>query len=261
MKFTATMKQQLSKIVQCVSPVTASLLVAMTIPLARAEASADQPVRPNVIVIVADDLGYADVGFHGSKEVPTPHLDALARRGVVCTSGYVSHPFCSPTRAGLLAGRYQQRFGQENNPRWEPANDAVGLPLDAVTIADAMKAAGYVTGAIGKWHLGAHPSFHPKRRGFEHYFGLLGGGHQYFDHNQFLTNPARARQEYLIPLVRNETPVEEHEYLTDALGREAAAFVEAQRDKRFFLYLAFNAPHTPLQAPDKYLDRVKSIED
>jgi arylsulfatase A-like enzyme len=124
-----------------------------------------------------------------------------------------------------------------------------------------MKSAGYVTGAVGKWHLGAHALLHPNRRGFEHYFGLLGGGHQYFDHNQFLTNPAKAKQEYLIPLVRNETPVAEQDYLTDALGREAAAFVESHRGKPFFLYLAFNAPHTPLQAPEKYLDRVSGIAD
>jgi arylsulfatase A-like enzyme len=229
--------------------------------LADAGTAAEPPRKPNVVVIVADDLGYADVGFQGCKDVPTPHLDALARSGVVCTSGYVSHPFCSPTRAGLLTGRYQQRFGHENNPKWEPDNKDVGLPLDQVTLADALKGSGYVTGAVGKWHLGAHPSFHPNRRGFDHYFGLLGGGHQYFDHNQFKTNPTRAKQEYFIPLVRDDKPVEESEYLTDALGREAAAFVDSNRAKPFFLYLAFNAPHTPLQAPAKYLDRVKGIED
>jgi arylsulfatase A-like enzyme len=185
----------------------------------------------------------------------------LAKSVVVCTSGYVSHPFCSPTRAGLLTGRYQQRFGHENNPAWLPEDASVGLPLDQPTVADAMKQAGYATGAVGKWHLGAHPSFHPNRRGFDTYFGLLGGGHQYFDHNQFKTNPTRARQEYFIPLVRNEKPVEESEYLTDALGREAASFVEAHQQEPFFLFLAFNAPHTPLQAPEKYLERVKGIED
>lgn len=217
--------------------------------------------KPNVIVVVADDLGYADVGFQGCKDIPTPHLDALAKRGVVCTNGYVTHPFCSPTRAALLTGRYQQRFGHENNPAWLPGNKDVGLPLDQPTLADAMKMRGYATGAVGKWHLGAHPSYHPNRRGFDSYFGLLGGGHQYFNHNTFKTDPMKAKQEYLIPLVRNEKPVEEGEYLTDALGREAAAFVDANKSKPFFLYLAFNAPHTPLQAPPKYLDRVKDIKD
>jgi arylsulfatase A-like enzyme len=217
--------------------------------------------KPNIVVIVADDLGYADVGFQGCKDIPTPHLDALAKNGVVCTNGYVSHPFCSPTRAGLLSGRYQQRFGHENNPTWLPENKEVGLPLDQPTIADALKKLGYSTGAVGKWHLGAHPSYHPNRRGFDSYFGLLGGGHQYFNHNTFKTDPMKARQEYLIPLVRNDKPVEEEAYLTDALGREAAAFVDANKSKPFFLYLAFNAPHTPLQAPQKYIDRVKEIKD
>ncbi|MBM3981987.1 MAG: hypothetical protein FJ304_17275 [Planctomycetes bacterium] len=234
---------------------TAILLTALlAVPVQAAE-------KPNVIVVVADDLGYADVGFQGCKDIPTPHLDALAKRGVVCTSGYVTHPFCSPTRAALLTGRYQQRFGHENNPAWLPENKDVGLPLDQPTIADALKKLGYTTGAVGKWHLGAHPSFHPNRRGFDSYFGLLGGGHQYSNHNTFKTDPMKAKQEYFIPLVRNEKPVEEGEYLTDALGREAAAFVDANRSKPFLLYLAFNAPHTPLQAPQKYLDRVKDIKD
>jgi arylsulfatase A-like enzyme len=223
--------------------------------------AADVAKKPNVIVIVADDLGYADLGFQGCKDIPTPHLDALAKAGVVCSSGYVSHPFCSPTRAGMLAGRYQQRFGHENNPKWLPNDKDVGLPLDQVLLPEVMKKAGYVTGAVGKWHLGAHPVYHPNRRGFDEYFGLLGGGHQYFDHNQFKTDPAKAKQEYLIPLVRNEKPVEENEYLTDALGREAVAFVTVHKKEPFFLYLAFNAPHTPLQAPDNYLSRVKDLKD
>ncbi len=217
--------------------------------------------KPNIIVIVADDLGYADVGFQGCKDIPTPHLDTLAKSGIRCTNGYVSHPFCSPTRAGLLTGRYQQRFGHENNPAWMPNNTEVGLPLTETTIAHVMANSGYASGAVGKWHLGAHTSFHPNKRGFQSYYGLLGGGHQYFDHNQFQTNPMKAKQEYFIPLVRNSTPVQESEYLTDILGREAAAYVETNRAKPFFLYLAFNAPHTPLQAPESVIERVKAIED
>ncbi|HEY1379362.1 MAG TPA: sulfatase, partial [Gemmataceae bacterium] len=217
--------------------------------------------RPNVVIILSDDQGYADAGFQGSKEIPTPHLDALAKTGVRCTSGYVSHPFCSPTRAGLMTGRYQQRFGHENNPTYDPTNATLGLPLDQTTLADVLKKAGYATGAVGKWHLGATPAHHPLARGFGEFFGFLGGGHDYFRHNVFQTNPAQARAEYRIALQRNREQVPEDEYLTDALGREACAFVERHKAEPFFLYLAFNAPHTPLQAPSKYLDRVKGIAD
>lgn len=128
---------------------------------------------------MADDLGYADVGFNGGKDIPTLHLDALAKNSVRCTSGYVTHPFCSPTRAGLLTGRYQQRFGHENNPAWLPKSTVAGLPLSQTTLPQVLKLVGYKTGAVGKWHLGAHPQFHPNRRGFDEYFGLLGGGHVY----------------------------------------------------------------------------------
>lgn len=217
--------------------------------------------RPNFIVIVADDLGYADVGFHNCKDIPTPHLDGLAKSGVVCTNGYVTHPFCSPTRAALLTGKYQQRFGHENNPKWDPADESIGLPLDQLTLAEVLKSAGYKTGCVGKWHLGAHQSFHPNRRGFQEYFGHLGGGHHYFDHNQFQTNPMKAKQEYLIPILRNDEPVEVNEYLTNVFGQEACAFIEKNREDPFFLYVAFNAPHTPLQAPEKFLERVKKIAD
>jgi arylsulfatase A-like enzyme len=235
-------------------------LVLLSAPEGRSLAAADG--APKVLVIVADDLGYGDLGFQGAKDIPTPHLDALARSGVRCTSGYVTHPFCSPTRAGLLTGRYQQRFGHENNPTWLPEDATVGLPLSETTLAQALKGAGYATGAVGKWHLGAHPQFHPCARGFDEYFGLRGGGHHYFEHNLFLTDPARAeRVEYQIPLHRNREPVAENEYLTDALGREASAFVTRHKGEPWFLYLTFNAPHTPLQAPPKYLDRAAGIAD
>ncbi len=127
--------------------------------------------KPNILVILADDLGYADVGFHGCKDIPTPNIDALAKSGVRCTSGYVSGPYCSPTRAGLLTGRYQQRFGHEFNPgprgEFFSADPSFGLPLSEMTFADRLRAAGYVTGAVGKWHLGIAPQFHPLRRGFD----------------------------------------------------------------------------------------------
>ncbi|MBL9182007.1 MAG: sulfatase-like hydrolase/transferase [Verrucomicrobiaceae bacterium] len=210
--------------------------------------------KPNVMVIIADDLGYHDVGFQGSKEIPTPHLDKLAARSLICTNGYVSHPFCSPTRAGIMTGRYQHRFGHENNPAWLPESTSAGLSMNETTFPTLMKTAGYTTGAVGKWHLGAHPQFHPNKRGFDEYFGALGGGHMYFP-------GAKGGAEYTIPLNRNGTDEPHTKYLTEQFGDEAAAFVgrHANDDKPWMLYLAFNAPHTPLQAPTEWLEKFAAI--
>ena len=174
---------------------------------------AAEVTKPNVIIILADDMGYADVGFQGCRDIPTPHVDSLAKNGVRCTNGYVSGPYCSPTRAGLLTGRYQQRFGHEFNPG-PNGGDQVGLPASETTIADRLKSAGYVTGIVGKWHLGAATGFHPQRRRFDEFFGFLGGAHPYF-----------AGQG--APIYRGTEVVQEKEYLTDAFGREAASFVLA----------------------------------
>ncbi len=221
-----------------------------------ASTSAAAPAgKPNIIVILADDLGYADVGFNGCKDIPTPNIDSIARNGVRCSNGYVSHPFCSPTRAGLMTGRYQQRFGHENNPVYNPEDTVSGLPVSQVTLPSVLRAAGYVTGLVGKWHLGAAERFHPLNRGFDEFFGFLGGGHQY------LSEKLGGNAEYTTDLVRGREPVKETEYLTDAFSREAAAFVERHHDQPFFLYLAYNAPHTPLQAPARYLDRFPGIDD
>ncbi len=209
------------------------------------------PTRPNIIFIVADDMGNADTGFQGAKDIPTPHLDALARSGVRCTNGYVSHPFCSPTRAGLMTGRYQQRFGHENNPVFDTNDTASGLPLSETMLPALLRDAGYATGWVGKWHLGAADCFHPMNRGYTDAFGFLGGGHQYFAKD--LNKP---EVEYFTPLQRNREPVTETGYLTDIFGREAVAFIQRHAKEPFFLYLAFNCPHSPLQAPDAYLERV-----
>ena len=190
--------------------------------------------RPNILFIVGDDMGYADVGFHGCKDIPTPNLDALAASGVRFTNGYVSGPYCSPTRAGLMTGRYQTRFGHEFNP----GGAGSGLPLTERTIADRLKAAGYVTGLVGKWHLGAQPQFHPQERGFDEFYGFLGGAHDYFKSAGIL---------------RGTEPVTELDYTTDAFGREAVAFIERHKNEPWFLYLAFNAVHTPMQATDERL--------
>lgn len=203
--------------------------------------------KPNIVVIVADDLGYADVGFHGCKDIPTPNLDALVKAGVRCPNGYVSGPYCSPTRAGLLTGRYQQRFGHEFNPG---AGPELGLPLTEITLADRLKAAGYATGLVGKWHLGAADKFHPQKRGFDEYFGFLGGAHAYF--------PEKGKAGTIF---RGTTPVDEKDYLTDAFGREAVAYIERHKAHPFFLYLAFNAVHTPMHATDARLKAFEGIKD
>jgi arylsulfatase A-like enzyme len=191
-------------------------------------------------------MGYADAGFQGCKDVPTPNLDALAKSGVRCTNGYVSGPYCSPTRAGLLTGRYQTRFGHEFNPGGMGENQ--GLPVTETTIADRLKAAGYVTALVGKWHLGGAPKFHPQKRGFEEFYGFLGGAHPYF--------PGMGA-----PILRGTDVAMEKEYLTDAWGREALAFIDRNKEKPFFLYLAFNAVHTPMHATDDRLAKFTEIKD
>lgn len=220
--------------------------------------------RPNIVVIVADDLGYADIGAQGCKDVPTPQIDSIARNGVRFSNGYVSCPVCSPTRAGLTTGRYQQRFGHEFNPgqlgraaagksATQPGKPAVvfGLPLDQVTLADRLKSVGYATGMVGKWHLGDKPAYRPLKRGFDEYYGFLGGAHPYVN----LAASDRA------PIFRGNEPVDEKEYLTDAFAREAVEYIDRHKKQPFFLYLTFNAVHTPQQVPDKYLDRFKEIQD
>ena len=228
--------------------------------------------RPNIVILLADDLGYADVGFQGCQDIPTLNIDALAKGGVRCTNGYVSGPYCSPTRAGLLTGRYQQRFGHEFNPgpRGEPnsnnVDNSIGLPLSETTIADRLKAAGYATGTVGKWHLGVAPKFHPQKRGFDEYFGFLGGAHVYLPGLPNIVFPglqdaSASRVQRPAPIYRGTEAVREPEYLTDAFAREAVSFIENHQKEPFFLYLAFNAVHTPMHATDKRLEKFASVSD
>lgn len=210
------------------------------------------PRPPNIVVILADDLGYADVGFHGLADFATPNLDRLARAGIRCTSGYVSHPFCSPSRAGLLTGRYQHRFGHVRNPKFRAGE---GLPLGETLLPEVLSQAGYVSGIVGKWHLGDAPPFRPRQRGFDEFFGLLGGGHDYF------RSAGSDAREYLIPLKSNGEDVPVDGYLTEQLGAAALDFVRRHAGRPFFLYLAYNAPHGPLQAPPEIVGRLASIQD
>lgn len=209
--------------------------------------------KPNVLLVVADDLGYGDLGCYGGKEIPTPHIDSIASNGVRFTNGYVTCPVCSPMRAGLLTGRYQQRFGHEFNPGPpDLADPQFGLPLTETTIADRMKALGYATGMFGKWHLGYKPQFHPQRRGFDEFYGFLGGQHWYFD------DTSRNAGD---PVLRGAEPVKSYEYLTQDFAREAGAFIEKHKSHPFFCFLPFNAVHGPLQAPPEYLERFHAIAD
>ncbi len=208
-----------------------------------------------MLLIVSDDQGYADAGFQGSTEIPTPHLDRLAQAGVRFTSGYVTHPFCSPTRAGLMTGRYQQRFGHERNPFYDPTDRTEGLPTTETLLPEHLVRAGYATGWIGKWHLGAAPEFAPGKRGFQETFGFIGGGHKF---REWKPNAA---VEYSVPLERNGVGVEPPEHLTTALGQEAAAFVRRHKNEPWFLYLAFNAPHSPNEPTPERLARFAAIAD
>ncbi len=220
--------------------------------------------KPNVIIILTDDQGYGDVGFNGCKDIPTPNIDRIAKSGVVFTSGYVSYAVCAPSRAGLITGRYQDRFGYSRNPLYRPFDENIGLPLTEQTLPELLQQSGYNTMGIGKWHLGVHEKFRPWKRGFNEFFGFLGGGHRYMPEEYTILNPDSAKDEgqsYRTKLMRNEKVVEESDYLTDALSREAVSFIERNKQQPFFLYLAYNAPHSPLQATPKYLNRFEHIKN
>ncbi len=213
------------------------------------------PSKPNLIVIMADDLGYADVGFNGNSEIPTPNIDRIAAGGVVFTDAYVTFTVCAPSRAGFITGRYPQRFGFERNPAYRPHSHETGLPREEKTLAEVLRPAGYTSALIGKWHLGAHDDLHPLARGFDEFFGHVGGGKRYFPELLTKKNTADARDEwdsYHTWITRGFEPVQTTEYLTDEFTREAVGFLRRRADspaQPFFLFLAYNAPHGPLEAP------------
>ncbi|GAB3651508.1 hypothetical protein GCM10028791_20330 [Echinicola sediminis] len=220
--------------------------------------------KPNIIIILADDLGYSDVGFNGSKDIPTPNIDRIAQNGTKFTNGYVSFAVCGPSRAGLITGRYQGRFGFSRNPLFAPNDPNQGLPLSEETMASALERGGYKSMALGKWHLGAHKTQRPLERGFTEFYGFLTGGHHYLPEKLTLNDISEVNSQYAAystKLLKNNSRVELNEYLTDALSREAAEFIERSKDDPFFIYLAYNAPHTPLEATEKYLSRFDHIKD
>ena len=209
--------------------------------------------KPNIIIFLADDLGYADMGVNGCKDISTPHVDSIAKNGVRFTDGYAAHPVCSPSRAALMSGMYQHRFGFEHNSGPERfASPDFGMPRDVPSLAEKLKAQGYATGMVGKWHIGFKEGLRPHERGFDFHYGFMSGARSFY--------PDNPRE--LDPIVRNGVPVKnEKEYLTDAFARESVDFIERSKDEPWFLYLAFNAVHSPLEATEKYESRFPDIKD
>lgn len=208
--------------------------------------------RPNIVLIMADDLGYGDVGCYGCSDIRTPAIDSLAAEGVRFTTFYSNAPECTPTRTALLTGRYQHRVGGlecalgiGNVGRYDDAirlrrTHDMGLPVEETSIARMLKNAGYATAVSGKWHLGYEPKFFPLRHGFDSWFGPVGGAVDYFHHNEYTGEPA---------LYENDKPVKREGYLTNLITDEAVGFIQQRRKKPFFLYVAYTAPHTPYQGP------------
>ncbi|MBY6212017.1 sulfatase-like hydrolase/transferase [Microbulbifer agarilyticus] len=230
-------------------------------------ATAEKIDKPNIVVILADDLGYADVGFNGSNDIVTPNLDKLASEGMTFSEAYTAHPFCGPSRAALMTGRYPHKIGSQFN--LPVRGSFVGVPTEEKFVSKILQENGYFTGAVGKWHLGEAPEYHPNRRGFDEFYGFLGGGHNYFP-EQFNKFYAKQKAQgltnidpYARPLEHNGKEVEVNEYITDALSREGVAFVQkaAGTGKPFFLYLAYNAPHSPLQAKQEDMAKFPNIKD
>ena len=247
---------------------------------------------PNIVLLLADDLGYGELGCQGNQEIPTPHIDSIAKNGARFTQGYVTAAFCSASRAGLLTGRYQTRFGYEFNPTGRHNEDPeAGLPLSEKTLADVLVDAGYITGIFGKWHLGGTANYNPIRRGFDEFYGFLHEGHYFVpppykgvttwlrrktlpgggsgrwtSSDQKLiysTHMGNTEPDYDAdnPILRAGQPVEEPVYLTDAITRESISFIDRNADAPFFLYVPYNAVHSPLQGADAYMKKFNHIKD
>lgn len=232
-----------------------AMLLVWGVALSPGTTRADQP---NILLILADDMGYGDLGCMGSEFLKTEHIDALAATGVLCVQGYVASSVCSPSRAGLLTGRDPRRFGYEGNlnkaaSAYPTRPELLGLPPGEHTLGDHLRSAGYATALIGKWHQGVGESFHPQRRGFDYFCGMLGGSHGYFP------DPENNK------LQRNGDPLDEFSspYLTDFFTDEALAWIQRQErtEQPWFLFLSYNAPHGPLQATEADLAQFAHIQD
>ncbi|MFD1142198.1 sulfatase [Larkinella insperata] len=233
---------------------------------------AQVPDRPNIVVILADDLGYGDISANGKNFVQTPNIDALAKSGALCTNGYSNAPFCSPSRAAILTGRYQHRFGFEFlYPATAKRDTIVGLPFDEITLAEQLKKQGYATAMFGKWHVGNRKNNTPTDRGFDQYYGTLGGHTAFKDSSDADVDnfphpwwPGSAnsfhRHDYSA-IFDGKKEVAEKDYLTDVFARKAGEFIDQHKKSPFFLYVPFNAVHFPFQATKNYTERFKAEPD
>ncbi|MBE0654449.1 MAG: sulfatase-like hydrolase/transferase, partial [Bacteroidales bacterium] len=249
----------------------------------------NNPEPPNIVVFIADDLGYGELGCQGNSQIPTPNIDAISGNGVRFSAAYVTAPNCSPSRAGFLTGRIPTRFGYEFNPIGARNEDqGTGLPLSQQTLASTLHDAGYATALVGKWHLGGTADFHPMRRGFDEFFGFLHEGHYYaypwwngvttMLRRKILPDGSKGRwvgdkvvyytalgyneppYDANNPILRGSQPVEEREYLTDALTREGLSFIDRHQHQPFLLMMSFNAVHSPMQGADAYMERFAGIK-
>lgn len=203
--------------------------------------------KPNLLIFYADDLGFGECGVYGCKDIPTPHIDSLANQGVKFTQGYVSATYCSPSRAGLLTGRYPTRFGHEFNA----IARSNGLSLNETTLAERLKQLGYATCAIGKWHLGQSEPYRPLKRGFDEFFGTLNNT-PFFNPTNFIDSRVSADVQAI---------TDPNFYTTDQYAARAVDWLDRHKSEPWFLYLPFNAQHAPLQAPQQYLDRFPNLSD
>lgn len=265
-------------------------LVVLTAPqVFAAKPQSPAKARYNIVVIVADDLGFGETGMMGNREIPTPNIDALAESGVRCTSGYVTASYCSPSRAGIVTGRYQARFGYDANPTGKKnLLPKSGLPSSERTFVQTLRDAGYRTGLVGKWHLGGTAEKHPMKRGFESFYGFLHEGHYYVpgpphegvytmlrdtsidsgervrDGNLVRGNYARINEppyDQDNPILRGSEEIEESRYLTDAIAEEAVEFIDEHQEEPFCLMVCFNAVHSPMQASEADVETLRRISD
>jgi len=219
-------------------------------------AEADESARPNILLILADDLGYGDVGFNGATDIRTPSLDRLAAEGTIFSSAYVVHPFCGPSRMALLSGRYPYEFGAPFNlpDHSKGRYRDQGISTNETLISTVLQDSGYRTGIMGKWHLGQQPEFHPNSRGFDDFYGFLGGGILYFGPYKANNKQGNVWDYKRFPEHNgvDVTTLTADDYMTDVLSGEGVRFINesSKSEQPFFLFMSYNAPHTVLAAKE-----------